>query len=307
MRNKQKTGGYLETLWSVILTILILTTITMGIFSFLNKNKADMVETKIFSEIPGFSFEYPVFKGWEVAGTKKVNEDEYVITFDHPISIMFEAPPTMIIKKDYREEKRLADSFLKNKNKVLYDRVFSNSSGEVVSFYGSSYVIDISPFMHEGDGYSGKAFESKIIETFKFDTSSKQMVTSQAEYQKVSLQDIESQKEKLNGKKVEYTGILKSSFETLDGKIWLKDSEDTIYLPNIKEFPGMLSGYYFAKVKVYGTLMTEKEGYGHNGIGKYQIGADKMELLEKLPECRSNLMLCWLQRTMMEIYRLIVS
>lgn len=103
-------------------------------------------------------------------------------------------------------------------------------------------------------------------------------------YQKITLNEIESQAETLDQKKVEYSGILESGFETsnLDGKIWLETTKNTQYIPNIDEFPGLNSNYSHAKVKVYGILMTKKQGYGHLGFAKYQIVANKIELLEKL-------------------------
>ena len=103
-------------------------------------------------------------------------------------------------------------------------------------------------------------------------------------YQKISLNDIESKKDKFDNKKVEYTGVFESMFETslLDGKIWLQTSSSTVYIPDIKEFPGLNNKYYHAKVKVYGTLQTKKSSYGHLGASQYQIVADKIELLEKL-------------------------
>lgn len=71
----------------------------MGIFSFLNKNKAEIIETKTFSEMPGFSFEYPVFKGWEVKEIKKISENEYNIFFNVPEDVELYMPPQLNIKK----------------------------------------------------------------------------------------------------------------------------------------------------------------------------------------------------------------
>ena len=104
-------------------------------------------------------------------------------------------------------------------------------------------------------------------------------------YQKIVLQDIELQKNQLDGKRVEYTGIWNSQFETsvLDNKIWLEYSgKNTEFVPSLAQMPGADSGFYYARVKVLGILKTKEGSYGHLGMESYQIVADKIELLEKL-------------------------
>jgi len=111
------------------------------------------------------------------------------------------------------------------------------------------------------------------------------MLNQSKNYQKVTLQDIELQKDQLNKKKVKYTGIWNSQFETsvLDNKIWLEYSEkNTKFIPNFAQMPGANRGYYYARVKIFGTLETKNSGYGHLKQQSYQIIADKIELLEKL-------------------------
>jgi hypothetical protein len=397
------------------IVLILITTITMAIFSFLNKPK--VVETKTFSEIPGFSFEYPVFKGFEVKETKEINKDLY--------NILLKDRNTTDIKENKKEWQKIivekqsysendfeipADAVSDpNVNNVPYFYTEESSSGYFISnygqvvFYGKDFKIWV-----ELDNLSGKSgfptdqFFKKVIGTFKFDSnvvpslpdsksgtdvgeaeqnlfmplaaeamkeyktknniypkewylmnidfaygpyrttdseikpqisfgnswkpkncdltyviksadkehflieavndkgiaqfkidetmespSSMEVFPFQNRdmgYQKITLQEIESQKEKLNGKKVEYIGIFESMFETslLDKKIWLETLKNTKYIPNRKEIQGGSIGYYHAKVRVYGTLMTGEEGYGHLGMAKYQIAADKIELLEKL-------------------------
>ena len=58
----------------------------MSIFS----KKQKITETKTFSEIPGFSFEYPVFKDWEINSIEKVNNEEYIVYLNYPENIAFE-------------------------------------------------------------------------------------------------------------------------------------------------------------------------------------------------------------------------
>ena len=102
-------------------------------------------------------------------------------------------------------------------------------------------------------------------------------------YQKVTLQQIEQEKDKLNGKKVEYTGECELAFEIslLDRKIWIEPSVDYVTGEGL---PNFHNGSYHAKIRVFGTLLAEKGAhYGHLGMELYQINADKIELLERLP------------------------
>ena len=106
-------------------------------------------------------------------------------------------------------------------------------------------------------------------------------------YTKVALSQIESDKSAFDGLKVEYVGTYESGFEvsTLDGKIWLQSTKDTNWVPDHNAFSWVNAGHYRARVKVFGTLMTKEiaSAYGHLGGYSYQIVADKVELLEKLP------------------------
>jgi hypothetical protein len=137
----------------IILTILILFFIAMGIFYFLNP-KYKITETKTFSEIPGFSFDYPVFKGWE-SDKLKIEKSEY--PYKGPNGSSIDDNPN--IKT--------------NENGVkYYMNLRKNSENSLglpfINFYSSDSIVTIYPFMHEGDGYSAKVFADKIIETFKF-------------------------------------------------------------------------------------------------------------------------------------------
>jgi hypothetical protein len=108
-------------------------------------------------------------------------------------------------------------------------------------------------------------------------------LNSDTVYIKVTLNDILQSADKLNGKKVEYTGIWESGFETsnLDGKIWLETNEATVYLPSTASFPGLDGNLHQDSVTIQGTLQAEKgQGYGHMGFSPYQITADRVELLE---------------------------
>jgi len=230
-----------------ILTILILTIITMGIFALFGKkcvtyldqngNKSggcfyiwqkgywsgtgllsyprnnNATNTKTFSEIPGFSFEYPVIKGWELADPKEVIKDSYDIPLKNTVvgtkADQVNQPKIIVEKKAYSEKDfeipAEAVSY-PNPNKVPYIYTKEELSGgdyapshfAYVGFYGSDYKVWVQlDNLSEKSGFPADQFMKKVIETFKFDSSSRQIVTSQTEYEKTSLQDIESQKEKL--------------------------------------------------------------------------------------------------------------
>jgi len=175
MQNKQKN------LLFVVLGLLILTVITMGIFSFINKNKqnnqsgnvSNIVETKTFSEIPGFSFEYPVFKGWEVDKVKKDSESEYSIFFKNPL-LTGVAPSMRIVKTKafVTLNKELKENL--NRIKYAYDK-----EKNLLTFYitTAAFYVDIYPFGYEGDGYSGNVLADKIIDSFKLSPSPKDDAT----------------------------------------------------------------------------------------------------------------------------------
>lgn len=154
----------------------------MGIFYFLKRPK--IIETKTFSEIPGFSFEYPVFKGWEFASIKKVSDSEYILYLNNPSNIDFDAAPQIKIVKSEYAYKGPNNSTIENnpniktnKNGAKYYMILRYDNPEIseglpfMNFYASDSTVTIYPFMHEGNGYSGKVFVDKIIETFKFTCS----------------------------------------------------------------------------------------------------------------------------------------
>jgi len=190
----------------VVLAILILTIITMGILSFLEKNKAKIVETRTFSEIPGFSFEYPVFKGWEVKEIKKISENEYQIYFNGPLGSDSAVVPYINIKKVEGKPMLISQmpldiqirdaglNLIKQNNNGTTFFVFDSSaySKDYKPKQGEwNYVIlplilgnvRISKFSSE-PGFDENIFVDKIIETFS-DDPSVYSVSVKAEYGKI--------------------------------------------------------------------------------------------------------------------------
>ena len=150
----------------------------MGIFSFLQRPK--IVETKTFSEITGFSFEYPIFKGWEAYSINRVNDNESIIYLNYPENIMFEyAPQIRVVKSEYPYKGSNNSTIQDNPNiktspggvkyYASYENPVENKNGlPYINFYADDSIVTIYPFMHEGNGYSAKVCADKIIETFEF-------------------------------------------------------------------------------------------------------------------------------------------
>jgi hypothetical protein len=102
------------------------------------------------------------------------------------------------------------------------------------------------------------------------------------EYLAVTLEELEKDQEKYDGKKVEYAGMYKTAFEKslLDNKIVLEFSPQGA--ENTKNLdPSIFARPQGARIKVRG-VMHSKTGqlYGHMGIGRYLITVDEMEVLD---------------------------
>lgn len=136
-------------------------------------------EIKTFSEIPGFSFEYPVFKGWEVKEikcSKTGSKTECFMTLNHLKKVSLETEPRIIItKQDYTEKDfeipAEAVSY-PNPNKVPYiytkeGTLFEIKNYGYVGFYGS-YKVWVDFQFSEKSGFPVGQFLKKVIETFKF-------------------------------------------------------------------------------------------------------------------------------------------
>ncbi len=88
-------------------TLLIIVALIMALFfNKEEKSKVQSPEHKIteireFSceGMTGFSFKYPVFKGWEVKSVQKTSENGCTIWLNHPNGIEFEVPPQINIAK----------------------------------------------------------------------------------------------------------------------------------------------------------------------------------------------------------------
>lgn len=178
----------LLTIISIVLIIIIL---AAGIFMFAKKDKVNykIVETKDFSceGMTGFSFSYPVFKGWEVKGTQneKYRNPDYKgemchIWFNWPENIKFEVPPQLVIEKRTDFHLVETEKLERNPNGVPYNFVFDPSnyvSGykqktgqwDYLQFYGPDFGVKFWPLVSgDGYGFSSDVFIEGIIKSFKF-------------------------------------------------------------------------------------------------------------------------------------------
>jgi hypothetical protein len=122
-----------------------------------------IVETKLF-EGEGFSFEYPVFKEWEIKFIENVRENEWVIYLNWPDTIDFEAPTQIHIEKS-----QLGPVLQATGNPQGVSYFYSPNARYTLTFYNNTHQVELWIFYYsEEHGFSKKAFDKKVIETFRF-------------------------------------------------------------------------------------------------------------------------------------------
>lgn len=159
-----------------IVIILALALLFLAIMSFVflkpksqNKvNNANLPEMsygdRYFWQIPGIIFKYLDFNGWEVKAIEKNSNVKYTIYLNHPDTILFETAPKIIVEKISPVP---AIKPKKNPNGVEYEYIKNPQAPDQIVFYGQAFPVAITPFLHEGEGYSDKILTDKIIESFK--------------------------------------------------------------------------------------------------------------------------------------------
>jgi len=173
----------------IFLCILMLIVISMGIFAFSSKDKTKIVETKTFSEIPGFSFEYPVFKSYETVIVNKIGDAEYQI-----VSSALEQKDKMfnevvfinirVKKEDNSNYGHIVPGKVAtiNPNKVEYYPIggYESLQSDNLVFFSADrkYVVLIKPELQGlsidiKNGGLSKPLADKIIETFMFEKNTK--------------------------------------------------------------------------------------------------------------------------------------
>ena len=141
--------------------------------SLFNSKKEEAGKTKTFSEIEGFSFDYPVFEWWELGEpqiTKNNNTGDVtaIIFLKYLGNIDFGVAPQIKIVKKIQLAQIDLTKLSTNPNGVKY--IYNKEEGKIF-FYAPGFTVDIYPFIYESNGYSGKAFVDKVLETFKFSSS----------------------------------------------------------------------------------------------------------------------------------------
>jgi hypothetical protein len=171
----------------ITLSFLILSLILVIIFMFNSSQKSmkyEILETRNFScpSMMGFTFEYPVFKGWEISSTKESKggggSDECFIMLNHPKKISLETNPQIIITKQPYSEKDFeipaeAVSY-PNPNHVpyIYTKEGALHEGKnygYVGFYGEDFKFWILlDGISEKSGFPTDQFFKTVIESFSF-------------------------------------------------------------------------------------------------------------------------------------------
>jgi hypothetical protein len=161
----------------IVLVIILIILATVLFFYFKPKTKpvqepnpdvsGDMsYGKKYFWQMPGISFQYLNFAGWDVRKIEKINENKYNIDLNVPQSIDLYQPLTFIVEKQGAGDPGVQAK--KNPNGVYYIYNIDPDKGARIFFYGPSpYGISISPSLYEGDGYSGELMVKEIIDSFK--------------------------------------------------------------------------------------------------------------------------------------------
>ena len=166
----------------IALVVLIIIAVFMVTFPFFSK-KYEIVETKEFScpGMEGFTFSYPVFKGWEVEnvyeGPISGLADERVCT----ILLHDPAPASKVQKREEPSPRIIIDknpalglgksiNFVShiNPSNIMYNPLL-REEGEGFVFYSETFGVKIFLLnIPENPGYSRDLFWKTVIESFKF-------------------------------------------------------------------------------------------------------------------------------------------
>jgi hypothetical protein len=145
--------------------------------------------------LSGFTFKYPLLKGWEVKGIQAKDENRCIMYFNSPDDIDYEIPPQIIVEKsEYSKNtlnKKRSSTAGENSTGVPYEYItdsnlyvpgykFKEGDWDWLVFYGKDYEIRIGRNNFGSlkiDGgkttqglneFDSNAFYGSIIESFKF-------------------------------------------------------------------------------------------------------------------------------------------
>ena len=181
---------------AVLSTLVIITALTMTLFAKkpetkeTGKSAPQITEIKEFfcKGLTGFSFRYPVFKGWEVKGIQKKENfaaayggPGCTIWLEHPEGLGLEVPPYIAVVKEDTSSKfiELPSDAKTNPNGVQYAFVYEPSwhvSGAVpeaderdyIAFYGSDFIVKVWAYsVVEEAGFYMDDFVKEVVKSFK--------------------------------------------------------------------------------------------------------------------------------------------
>ena len=175
---------------NALILILVAGAVAMGAcLAFAGKRATDkessmsanykIVEIRDFAcpGMTGFTFQYPVFEGWEIRGTRTLTNNECVIDLDFPVDFqidlskkrnaLVEPAPQIIVKKISSQP--LARKFDHNPQGIPYlpvENARRQSTG--VEFYmnGSGISIELLA-INESFGFLQDTFWQTVIESFR--------------------------------------------------------------------------------------------------------------------------------------------
>ncbi|MFA5856975.1 MAG: hypothetical protein WC867_06450 [Candidatus Pacearchaeota archaeon] len=129
---------------------------------FINQPKV-RVEDR-FKEIQGFTFNYPIFDGWDVSSIKTSEiEGKIVSTISFQNIDNVKQVNNMQIKvvKSTKPFSVNLDSFDKNPNSIPY--VINN---DIITFYMKDFSVDVILFVFDEDDFSKSFMINRIVKTF---------------------------------------------------------------------------------------------------------------------------------------------
>ena len=144
----------------------------------------NIVETKTFSEISGFSFEYPVFEGWEVKQTENTEQDRYIINYSRAYAVKPPAVGAILYQVIVNVDKISKPGYPAPGSPILFyppkdakknsKGVFYKEYEKNLTFYLDDFAIDvkIESVTALGNGFSSNIFFKTIIDSFKFEEAS---------------------------------------------------------------------------------------------------------------------------------------
>ncbi|MCX6803960.1 MAG: hypothetical protein NTY48_05330 [Candidatus Diapherotrites archaeon] len=148
-------------------------------------SKKGIFEIRVFTEMRGFTFKYPVFKDWWIKRIEPLfaeNFEKSIIWLEWPEEILFDDAQRIIVEKynitNKQDANKLpvytekpADLAKKNKSGIYYKEFNSEKDAKdyYIEFYSENYRVRITLITpNEKHGFSRKEFIKEVVRSFKF-------------------------------------------------------------------------------------------------------------------------------------------